>query len=154
MQPQVGLGLFVSNTTALGLPPKQRFQTYRYVMLFIYLGLTFSAVAFLLFWLFKMPPKANPFVPSDPPIVLEDCKKKMLKALKRCPKTGVPYLVIGCGFLGSRIIEFLLHRKENVTVFDFDENSPWAKDSRVIPPTHDALPTLILYNRSSLYVGT
>jgi nucleoside-diphosphate-sugar epimerase len=35
------------------------------------------------------------------------------------------------GFLGSRIIESLLQRKESVTVFDFSSTNSWATDPRV-----------------------
>jgi hypothetical protein len=101
-------------------------------MMIFFLGLAVTGSAYVLLWLFKMPNKVNPFVPFEKPIDKEDCKKKWLKILKQCPKTGVNYLVVGGGFLGSRIIECLLQRNEKVAVFDFDTMSKWATDSRVI----------------------
>eukprot|EP01124_Arcella_intermedia_P025191 TRINITY_DN4448_c0_g1_i3.p1 TRINITY_DN4448_c0_g1~~TRINITY_DN4448_c0_g1_i3.p1 ORF type:complete len:227 (-),score=56.36 TRINITY_DN4448_c0_g1_i3:1158-1781(-) len=45
---------------------------------------------------------------------------------KDCPRTGHKYLIIGAGFLGTRIIKSLLRRGErDIQVFDYDTNSPW-----------------------------
>jgi nucleoside-diphosphate-sugar epimerase len=39
--------------------------------------------------------------------------------------------MFSAGFLGSRIIESLLQRKEKVIVFDFASNNSWSTDSRI-----------------------
>lgn len=82
-------------------------------------------------WLFKMPTIPEPHKPQSDPVNLENCKKRWKEHLAACPRTGDKYLVIGCGFLGSIIIECLLQRGENVTVFDFSPNCSWVTDSRV-----------------------
>ena len=59
-------------------------------------------------------------------------KKKWLQASQNVPKTGNRYLVIGGGFLGSRITQALLARGEkHVTVCDISAALPWATDARV-----------------------
>lgn len=87
----------------------------------------------LFVWLFQPCPKSPPYVPQVGKVDLQECRIRWQKTIaKDCPKTGHQYLVIGAGFLGSRIIEALLARGEkNIRVFDFDKNLPWAKDPRV-----------------------
>lgn len=51
--------------------------------------------------------------------------------MSRCPRTGAQYLVVGCGFLGRRLVTELLDRGETkVRVFDIAPN-PFDCDARV-----------------------
>ena len=48
-------------------------------------------------------------------------------------KTGKQYLVVGVGFLGRRIVKYLLERgEERVRCFDIAPTNPFAGDVRVI----------------------
>jgi nucleoside-diphosphate-sugar epimerase len=85
-------------------------------------------------WTLKMAKIPPPHQPTVKPIDLEECKARWRERLSlECPRTqeNCRYLVVGAGFLGSRIVESLLQRGDQVTVFDFSPTCQWAKNSRV-----------------------
>ena len=95
---------------------------------------TTALLPFLL-WLFKLCKKTERYTPNNVPVIkLKECTTKWHKAMEKCPKTDLKYLVIGGGFLGSRIIKGLLALGEKyIKVFDFSSKVEleWATDEHV-----------------------
>jgi nucleoside-diphosphate-sugar epimerase len=59
-------------------------------------------------------------------------ERKFQELVKDVHATGDQYLVIGCGFLGTRLVKRLLQRGEQrVRVFDISPRNPFAGDERV-----------------------
>eukprot|EP01062_Namystynia_karyoxenos_P062327 TRINITY_DN5521_c0_g1_i1.p1 TRINITY_DN5521_c0_g1~~TRINITY_DN5521_c0_g1_i1.p1 ORF type:complete len:397 (+),score=121.79 TRINITY_DN5521_c0_g1_i1:83-1273(+) len=91
-----------------------------------------AAVAVVLFVLaYRSRPRAHP-APREPRGAA-DCHEAVswAAAMQKCPRTGVRYLVVGCGFVGRRVVEVLLERGEGpVRVFDVMPN-PFPGDDRV-----------------------
>ena len=82
------------------------------------------------------------FGPADPendtrsPVMAVDafrgCEDKWKRVTKHCTHTGDRYLVIGCGFVGRRLVNRLLERGEtDVRVFDIAPCDFWPGDKRV-----------------------
>jgi nucleoside-diphosphate-sugar epimerase len=84
-------------------------------------------------WVFQPCAPTKPYLPTTCAIDVDDCKAKWTRAMStNCPKTGDQYLIIGGGFLGSRLIHALLASGEtHITVFDLSATISWASDPRV-----------------------
>ena len=85
-------------------------------------------ISILAKWLFQRSQIPPAYVPSKK----SSSQDRSRLMLERCPVTNDAYLVIGAGFVGSKIIQALLKRGErDVTVLDASSSNAWAKDPRV-----------------------
>jgi nucleoside-diphosphate-sugar epimerase len=70
--------------------------------------------------------------PVEPGDAYLACPGKWARVTKHCVRTGDRYLVIGCGFVGKRLVNRLLERGEtDVRVFDIAPCDFWPGDKRV-----------------------
>ena len=63
------------------------------------------------------------------PEAYREGEKRWAEAVKKMPRTGDQYLVVGCGFVGRTIVEKLLERGEtHIRVFDISQHNPFEKE--------------------------